>query len=393
MSFPYPDDDRHGRRRLNPGSRHNSYNDRPRSRSPAINIYNRNDGPIDEGRSRSRSRDRGRRDDMPPYGYPGYGYGPPMPMGYYPPPERHSHRHRRSRSRSRSRSHSRSRSPAEDPRIAKIDEQEQREKIIAEERRREEKERKDRRDAIEKYKADQERKEKEEKEAQDEAIRKHDQEKKDKAAEEKAIWEKYELKRKQEDEARKEKKKKEDDDYKKRMREHLAKAGYAPNQIDAIVAMENLKVDENNTPGTLVVQPSRPSNQLTKMRTNSKGGGIPGVRQQVFPKIRRKDIAVETLKHYQLEWDYCKDDTNYIVIMQELTEEDTDVLFYHTRKLREKEAKKDKKVLQIEERRGRDKEPQLLMVRRKSSAGRSKSKNRDRSRSRSFAGAVLGIKD
>lgn len=248
---------------------------------------------------------------------------------------------------------------------------------------------------LEKYRQDVEREGREAKEAQEEAIRKHKQEQEEEADKEKKAWEAYEAKRKAKEASEKAAKEKKDEDYKKRLREHLARAGYAPNQIDTIVAMENMKIEENTTPGTMVHQPGRRPGQTHRPSYSGQAQGalIPGVRQQVFPKIRRKDIAMETLKHYDLQWEYCKEDSNFIVVLQELTEEDTDVLFYHTQKLREKEKRK---VLSVEERKGKD--PQLLLVRRKSSAGkkegRSKSRTRERSRSNAgrLAGAVLGVK-
>lgn len=336
----------------------------------------------------------------------------PPPAGYaYPIYAPHAH----------SRSHSRSRSAdkGKDPRLARLEEDETRRRILDEERRKEDERRAEKKRAVEAYKAEERERELREEEAAAEALRKFEREReeleeleretvakfkakeeakrKKNEEEEKAAYERYRAREAEKKVREKEKAEREDEEYKKRFREHLAKAGYAPNQIDAVIAMEKLKIDENATPGTMVHRPGNTLARTKSANSASYGQIIPGVRQQVFPKIRRKDIAVETLKHYKLEWEYCKEDSNYIVILEELSEEDTDVLFYHTQKLRAKEKKKEEKsVLQIEER-GDKRNPRLLLVRRKSSAGkagRSKSRTRERSGSHAgrIAGAVLGVK-
>lgn len=164
------------------------------------------------------------------------------------------------------------------------------------------------------------------------------------------------------------------------MRKHLAKCGYAPNQIETIIEMESLKIT-NETSGTMVHRP----------RNSATGKVVPGVRAQVYPKIRRQDIAEETLKYYKLEWEYSRDDPNYIVILQEMTEKETDVLFAHTERLREKGG--GRKILTIEERKDKGREPELLLVRRKSKNERSRSRTRDKSQTRGarFAAGVLGV--
>lgn len=78
-------------------------------------------------------------------------------------------------------------------------------------------------------------------------------------------------------------------------------------------------------------------------------------RRQIYPKVHRKDIAVETLRYLSLDWEYDRHDPDYIVIMHELTFEETDELFAHTRALRSRSTPKllDEKGKQAQ---GRSKE-------------------------------------
>ncbi len=57
-------------------------------------------------------------------------------------------------------------------------------------------------------------------------------------------------------------------------------------------------------------------------------------KQLVYPKLRRTDIAIETLKYYDLSWEHDRVDTDFIIILQELSERETGILFEHTRRFR-----------------------------------------------------------
>ncbi|KAK4499614.1 hypothetical protein PRZ48_010132 [Zasmidium cellare] len=55
----------------------------------------------------------------------------------------------------------------------------------------------------------------------------------------------------------------------------------------------------------------------------------------VFPKVHRDHIWVDTLKYYDLPWEYDRNDPNYIIILRDLQREEANVLFEHTSRLKE----------------------------------------------------------
>jgi len=235
------------------------------------------------------------------------------------------------RDRSRSRSYSRAEEAA----------------IVADYQRRKEREAEEQRQAIERYKVAEEAKIIADKEAKAAAIAKYKQELKDKEEEEKEAEARVRKKEAEE----KLKKKKLDEEYEERVRHDLSKFGFRDNQVKAIVEGKKPE-DIRHNPTSIAV--------------------IPTQHHPVYPKIKRKDISKETLAYYDLPWEYTSDSHEYIIILRELTERETDVLFEHTRRLR------SRTLLSIEPVRGRD-GLQNAWVRR-----RSKSKSgRDRSRGKS----------
>ena len=59
-----------------------------------------------------------------------------------------------------------------------------------------------------------------------------------------------------------------------------------------------------------------------------------------FPKIHCDDIEMETLKHYDIAWKRAPESNGYIILLEELTTEETDVLFQHTKKVRKRRPKR-----------------------------------------------------
>jgi len=218
--------------------------------------------------------------------------------------------------------------------------------------------------AQEAWEAEQVAKKKREKEEQDAAVRKWHEEEAAKKAKEKHEWEEFERKRKEKIAEEAEKKKKEDEAYKERMMKDLAKFGFQENQIDAIVD-EKKKKKKEEIAGVMAIRPIH---------------GVQVVKHPVYPKLRRTDIAIETLKYYDLPWEYDRADSDFIIILQELSERETDILFEHTRRLR------GRTVLKIEERgRGVGGKPQFAWVRRRSKS-RGKSPMRERIIDKLFLG-------
>lgn len=225
------------------------------------------------------------------------------------------------------------------------------EAVIADYQRRKQKEADEHKQAIESYKLAEAAKKQAEIEARALAIERYKQELKDKEEEDKEAEERVKHKLLEE----KAEKKKLDEAYEERMRRDLAKFGFQDNQVKAIV--EHKKPED-----------------LRKLAV------LPATHHQpVYPIISRKDLSKETLKYYKLPWRYDSDSHEYIVILQEMTTRETDILFEHTKRLR------GHTVLTIEPIRGRD-GLQNAWVRR-----RSKSKSgRDRSRGKSPGGESVG---
>lgn len=68
----------------------------------------------------------------------------------------------------------------------------------------------------------------------------------------------------------------------------------------------------------------------------SRGAGTSARRIPTFPKINRKYIEFETLKHYNIPWEFDLTNPQYVVILQELSVPETNVLFKHTQRLRKR---------------------------------------------------------
>lgn len=240
------------------------------------------------------------------------------------------------------------------------DEKEKRRRDRLEWERKEAEEEEERKRVVNEYRLKEERKQREEKEKEEAAIahfkKKQEEEKKKKAdliaqykreeeeqkEKEKREKEMWKLKLEQEKRADEEKKKKQEEEVKEEMRRKLAKVGFQDNQVEAIL---DPKKAEKVRPGTL------PSNAL-----------VLGNRNPTFVRVKRTHIDVETLRYYGLPWEYDSGDPEYIIILQEMEQHETELLFEHTRKLR-----KGATTLLIEER-GRHKQPQYAFVRRRPSA-------------------------
>ncbi|KAF2491476.1 hypothetical protein BU16DRAFT_565175 [Lophium mytilinum] len=80
-----------------------------------------------------------------------------------------------------------------------------------------------------------------------------------------------------------------------------------------------------------------------------------------YTKIHKDHLSMDTLLYYEIPWEYDKHDHDYFVILRELDERDTDVLFEHTRRLRSRDTSR---LLPIEER-TRHGNPEYAWVRHK----------------------------
>lgn len=220
--------------------------------------------------------------------------------------------------------------------------------------------------------------EKEAKETRERVLRAEEQRKKDEKSEiermklvialeeekqkerEKEEHERWLLREKQKKEKEKAAKKAKDDELRNEMEKRLHKAGFQDNQIDAIL---DPKKAADLKPGQL------PSNALQPIKTPT------------YIRVHKRYLDVETLKFYKLPYEYDlvsikprpsywpayqrhQENPDYIIILAELDVAQTDVLFEHTRRRRQRGTE-----YLIE--RGRTDKPEYAWVRKKKSPSRS----------------------
>ncbi|KAI9819946.1 MAG: hypothetical protein M1827_006516 [Pycnora praestabilis] len=137
-----------------------------------------------------------------------------------------------------------------------------------------------------------------------EAEKKREEAEKEKKLKEKAI-EEWKVKEQEKKAKEKEAKEKADKEYIERFSKDLAKLGIEQRQIDTIIRREK-------EPAVLDVG-----------------------RKTTFIKVHRKHLSVETLDAYQLPWEWDVFEPNYIIIKRWIPEHQQQMLFEHTRRLRE----------------------------------------------------------
>jgi len=121
----------------------------------------------------------------------------------------------------------------------------------------------------------------------------------------------------------KEKKKAEERRLEEEMHKKLSKFGFQDNQIDAVL---NPKHAENLAVG---LSPAHPRPAPARPALDWRSDAAP-----TYIKVHRSHVDVETLRYFNLPWEYDSTDTDYIIILEELESHDTELLFEHTRKLR-----------------------------------------------------------
>ncbi|KAF7198216.1 hypothetical protein HII31_00572 [Pseudocercospora fuligena] len=105
--------------------------------------------------------------------------------------------------------------------------------------------------------------------------------------------------------------------FQREMSRRLRDLGYTEQTIEIMVdkdKMNKFKADVNRS--------DRPSNYTQPPRA------------PVYPKVHKSYLAPETLRYYDLPWEYDRSDSDYIIILRDLSKSETDVLFEHTTRLR-----------------------------------------------------------
>jgi Fe2+ transport system protein FeoA len=102
-----------------------------------------------------------------------------------------------------------------------------------------------------------------------------------------------------------------EEEVEEELRKRLTEFGFRENQVDAIMDPKRL---------------SDPQIGRSSDTANSSG--------PTYIKISKKHLDVETLKYFGLPWGNDPKDSNFFIIYQNLDRKESEVLFEHTRKLR-----------------------------------------------------------
>ncbi|MCJ1360424.1 MAG: hypothetical protein MMC33_010429 [Icmadophila ericetorum] len=151
-----------------------------------------------------------------------------------------------------------------------------------------------------------------------------------------ADWEKKEKERKEKEAREKEEA---DKEYDERMRKTLLRNGYSYDQIEKIMR----KGEKGKGEGS---KGKEPGNMLSLGRPT-------------HIKVARRHLDPETLDLYQLPWEWDEEDSRYIIIKQWIPEHEQDILFEHTRHLRDNKLLVDTETVLKKDR------EKLLLVRKK----------------------------
>jgi len=112
------------------------------------------------------------------------------------------------------------------------------------------------------------------------------------------------------------------------MRNRLVESGFTQPQVDDIMSKQKQKRNDNkqrkSTKETTTTTTSTPALALAQLRAH-----VP-----VYAKIHTDYISTETLRYYDVPWEYDRNDPSYIIILREMEQQETDSLFDHTKRLR-----------------------------------------------------------
>ena len=246
------------------------------------------------------------------------------------------------------------------------DEEEERKRIFQELQSKEAKRKKDAEESAAKAVSEWERKKADKKREEEELRARFRAEEEEKKRKEKDEEEKWKLKIKMREEEEKAKKKAEEAKVEEEMARKLSQFGFQNNQIQAMMHPKQVsQLPIGAAPGRPVVTSS------TALAV------LPSSRTPTYIKVHRDHIDVETLRYFGLPWEYDtvrqsesrpsssanseQANPDYVIILHEMDERETDILFEHTRKLRRGSTQ-----MLIEDR-GRDRHghPEYAFVRRR----------------------------
>ncbi|KAF1810328.1 hypothetical protein P152DRAFT_491214 [Eremomyces bilateralis CBS 781.70] len=268
-------------------------------------------------------------------------------------------------------------------------EEEDRKAAVARYKAKEAQEKEDRKAAMAKFRQQEADEKREREEGATRAVREYEEEQR-RRQKEKDEWrlklklEEEEAKRKEKEEeerllaklkAKEEEKKREEKEAEAKLTEEmhkrLAKFGFQENQIEAMVdpsKAEKLQLGQGpKAPRYGLHNHAHNHNHTTTITSST---ALITKEKPTFIKVKRKDLSIDTLKYYQIPWEYDTD-SDFIILKQELDSEETDILFEHTRRLR---GGNTKLLIETSD---RSKKPEYAFVRRR---GTSRSRSRSRVR-------------
>jgi hypothetical protein len=185
-------------------------------------------------------------------------------------------------------------------------------KYIAEKEQREREAKETARRAVEEHERKEAEAKREQKEKEKAIIAKLKQEEIERQEKEKREYEEFLLKQEKKRQEEERKKKQREEEVQEEMRKRLAEVGFQDNQIKAMI---DPKKSQALVPGAL------PNNPLH-------------VHTPTYVKVHKEHLSIETLTYFDIPWEWDSTDRNYIIILCELDQRQTDALFEHTQRIR-----------------------------------------------------------
>nr|POE71442.1 hypothetical protein CFP56_62537 [Quercus suber] len=115
------------------------------------------------------------------------------------------------------------------------------------------------------------------------------------------------------------------EEFESEMRRRLVNLGYTQDQVDLIVDEEKAKKAREQ---------SQNRRKTTTTTTTTLQTFDSNLRSPVFAKIHRQYLELDTLRYYNIPFEYDRTNSNYFIILREMDKYETDVLFEHTKRLR-----------------------------------------------------------
>ncbi|KAI4605249.1 hypothetical protein J4E80_010683 [Alternaria sp. BMP 0032] len=179
-----------------------------------------------------------------------------------------------------------------------------------------------------------------EKRAKEELIMKLKLEEEERKRKEKEEFEAFTRKQQAAEEAEKRKKEAQEKELEETMRKRLAQFGFQDNQIQALVNPDKQRELQAGMmpnhplhPIAPPAPPPPPHHHHSHSHSHSSSHQIAIAPPPTYAKVHRSHLDVETLHYYDIPYEF---DVNpeYIIVLREMSQRETDILFEHTRRLR-----------------------------------------------------------